>query len=115
MYSLYTMNQQSLGNGNIIAQKQNGIDILNKSAASYFGNFAVDQPLETNMNIDPMKNEPQKRVYKRIYKKINEKIATENGPNATIEALLTKDKICQFYFASLSVVGLYVVYRMMNR
>jgi hypothetical protein len=109
------MNKQSLGNGNIIAQKQNGIDLLNKSATSYFESFTVDQPLETNMDIDPMKNEPKKGVYKRIYKKINEKIATENGPNATIEALLTKDKICQFYFASLSVVGLYIVYRMINR
>jgi len=118
VYSLYTMNQQSLGNGNIILQKQNGVDILNKSATSYFGSFAVDQPLETNMDIDPMKNEPKKRVHKRIYKKINEKLATENGPsgpNAAIEALLTKDIICQFYFASLSVVGLYIVYRMIER
>jgi hypothetical protein len=45
-------------------------------------------------------------------------LATENGPsgpNAAIEALLTSDSIWHFYFASLSVVGLYIVYRMMNR
>lgn len=112
------MDQQSLGNGKIIAQKQNGIDILNKSPTSCFGSFAVDKPLKTNLDIDPMKSAPKKQVHKRIFKKINEKIEIENGPtgpNAAIVALLTKDKICQFYFASLSVVALYIVYRMIDR
>jgi len=109
----------SLGNQPIIYQKENGTDLFSTSKHSGFGSFSIDpisEQIET-WNVDPVRPNKKRGVFKdRIQNMARDEISamTLSGSVSPILHDMKDDMICQFYFASLSVVGLYIMYRIIQ-
>ena len=128
----------TLGNDDkkIIIQNENGIDILKHSNNKYFGEFAPDfiSNYETIPNLENTNDENV--VYQQINKpaaKINKFAAKHGVINSEksmdelkqsvakfssynrMKAEMSKDNIVKFYFTSLSIIGLYVVFRLIQK
>jgi predicted phage-related endonuclease len=123
--NLIMNNNQTLGN-NIIIQKENANDLFSKS-----GNIFIPSEFKSNDiytdELDKQKNqlifsnedikkdfEKKQRItekYKRdnkIPEDIDNKITDKKEP----DNYLTNNYIGQFYFTSLTIVGLYILFRM---
>ena len=120
-------NLPTLGNAdkNIIIQNENGIDILKHSSNKYFGEFSPDfiSNYETIPNLENTNDEnvvyqqidtPSKHDTNTNFNKIKQNVAKYSSYNR-MKAEMSKDYIVQFYFTSLSIIGLYVVFRLIQK
>jgi len=117
----------TLGNDDkkIIIQNENGIDILKHSNNKYFGEFAPDfiSNYETIPNLENTNDEnvvyqeidtPSKYDTNTNFNEMKQNVAKYSSYNR-MKAEMSKDNIVKFYFTSLSIIGLYVVFRLIQK
>lgn len=117
----------TLGNDDkkIIFQNENGIDILKHSNNKYFGEFAPDfiSNYETIPNLENTNDEnvvyqqidtPSKPNTNTNFNEMKQNVAKYSSYNR-MKAEMSKDNIVKFYFTSLSIIGLYVVFRLIQK
>jgi hypothetical protein len=127
--------KQNLGDGDKMfhRQEKNGIDLLCPSEFSDSLSFDTQSCNKLNSPIYPdemTKYENANMEYNTIMKKNNEQV--QNGSN-TLDFLtdkklenfsnvpqlnyedMYKDKICTFFIGSVTVIGLFIVYKMIER
>jgi hypothetical protein len=104
------MNNHNLGN-HIITTTENGTDIIyNKTSAG--SRYIPDKPKDatlvyTEKHLDHSDVEEKKQLVELI----NEM----HSPSTNNETYLKNNRMGQFYFGSLAVVGLFIVYRMIQK
>jgi len=102
------MNNHNLGN-HIITTTENGSDIIyNKSSTG--SRYIPDKPKDaTLVYTQTGVSEPKDK--QKIVDLINEM----HSPVTNSEPYLKNNRMGQFYFGSLAVVGLFIVYRMIQK
>ena len=104
------MNNQNLGN-HIITTTENGTDIIyNKSSTG--SRYIPDKPIDATLvytENQPYNSKVEEK--KQMVDLMNEM----HSPNINYEPYLKNNRMGQFYFGSLAVVGLFIVYRMIQK
>ena len=120
---------QPLGNDNVVNQKENGVDILKHTNNILpFSKFVLDEnvkmpePTEEPIQEQEVTNEPQnededKKIKEQELRELYESYSNYdlNDNSLYSNNFLMENFISKFYFTSLSVIGLYIVYKMINR
>jgi hypothetical protein len=130
-------NAHNLGDGNKVVKRQekNGVDLLlNSQSLNYFiyENFQklfpsnyVDEMKEYNGALNEREREHVLKKYGNEMHEINQPI--QNRPSKFLNTSVNKiapvvnyevmygDKVCTFFIGSISVIGLYIVYKMIER
>jgi hypothetical protein len=103
------MNNHNLGN-HIITTTQNGSDLIyHKSSTG--SRYIPDTPKDdTIVYTENHLNHSEVEEKKQMVDLINEM----HSPSTNYEPYLKNNRIGQFYFGSLAVVGLFIVYRMIQ-
>jgi hypothetical protein len=104
------MNNHNLGN-HIITTTENGTDII-YNISSTGSRYIPDKPKDATLVYT--ENQPHNSKFeekKQLVGLINEM----HSPSTNNETYLKNNRMGQFYFGSLAVVGLFIVYRMIQK
>jgi len=104
------MNNHNLGN-HIITTTQNGSDLIyHKSSTG--SRYIPDTPKDdTIVYTENQPHNSKSEEKKQMVDLINEM----HSPSTNYEPYLKNNRMGQFYFGSLAVVGLFIVYRMIQK
>ena len=104
------MNNHNLGN-HIITTTQNGTDII-YNISSTGSRYIPDTPNDAMLVYT--ENQPHNSKFEEK-KQIVDLINEMHSPSSNNEGYLKNNRMGQFYFGSLAVVGLFIVYRMIQK
>jgi len=102
---------------NIIVQHKNGVDLLNHEAHLSHSKFNDYDISHLFIPIHNLETDEKKVHYKKVDKptsKMVKKVKRNIKIQENINDLYQTDYIVQFYFASLTIIGLYAVFRFMK-
>jgi hypothetical protein len=104
------MNNHNLGN-HIITTTENGTDII-YNISSTGSRYIPDKPNDAMLVYT--ENQPHNSKFEEK-KQIVDLINEMHSPSTNYEPYLKNNRMGQFYFGSLAVVGLFIVYRMIQK
>lgn len=104
------MNNHNLGN-HIITTTENGTDII-YNISSTGSRYIPDTPNDAMLVYT--ENQPHHSKFEEK-KQIVDLINEMHSPSSNNETYLKNNRMGQFYFGSLAVVGLFIVYRMIQK
>jgi len=107
----------TLANKNIIIQHKNGVDLLNRETYLSHSKFENADISHLFVPTPDLEMDEKKVNYKKVDKptsKMVKKVKRNIKIQENINDLYQTDYIVQFYFASLTIIGLYAVFRFMK-